>query len=289
MKDKLRLAGKHFLNTRATHQAQQLSSLLEKHGATVCCYPTLEIEQINEDELRTIIAALSTAKSTDWLVFTSPNGAQHFAQLKHFLTTNKHSFASPHAPQLAVIGKQTETVCREHGLEVSFHGLKANSAAFATEFIDRLGAEQGQGTLFLLRGDTASSILPQKLRQAGHKVQELVVYHSRCPSFCPESATAIATALGLRSAVEIGQNHAFSLLIFTSSEALKNFVKLLSRLHRELPNDWQSRLRRIPLAVIGPLTATTARNNGFQVAVQAQEASVSSLVSAIIEYYSGRN
>ena len=45
------------------------------------------------------------------------------------------------------------------------------------------------------------------------------------------------------------------------------------------------RVRSVPCAAIGPITAATAREHGFPVAVESRESTIPGLFSAVCNYY----
>ncbi len=75
----------------------------------------------------------------------------------------------------------------------------------------------------------------------------------------------------MRRLVETG---ALDLVTFTSSSTVKNFCAAVCAPPRELK-----------AAAIGPITAETARNAGFEVVVSPSEYTVDALVTAIAEYF----
>lgn len=69
------------------------------------------------------------------------------------------------------------------------------------------------------------------------------------------------------------------LITFTSSSTVKNFKALL-------PADrWTDLAAGVPVACIGPITADTARELGFDVRVEAQEYTIPGLVESILAHY----
>ncbi|MCU0564381.1 MAG: uroporphyrinogen-III synthase, partial [Desulfobacterales bacterium] len=70
------------------------------------------------------------------------------------------------------------------------------------------------------------------------------------------------------------------LLTFTSSSTVKHFKALL-------PPAVFEQVRRTPAACIGPITADTARELGFDVRVTAERYTIPGLCAAIREHYAG--
>ena len=72
------------------------------------------------------------------------------------------------------------------------------------------------------------------------------------------------------------------LVTFTSSSTVKNFIELLKRFNREYY------VNRIKGAVIGPVTAETARETGIPVLLMAKEYTIPGLIKAILKYFNSR-
>ena len=63
---------------------------------------------------------------------------------------------------------------------------------------------------------------------------------------------------------------------FTSSSTVSNFATLAEKVED---------VQQFRCAVIGPITAATARRQGLKIVVQAEKSSVPDLVSAIEQYF----
>jgi uroporphyrinogen III methyltransferase/synthase len=72
---------------------------------------------------------------------------------------------------------------------------------------------------------------------------------------------------------------AVDLVTFTSSSTVRNYRSIVMQ-------DGNSGFLRIPCAAIGPVTANTARDEGFTVVIEAEEYTIDGLVDAICGYYS---
>jgi uroporphyrinogen-III synthase len=85
------------LVTRPRAQAEPLASRLGALGAAVVVCPLIEIELISDEEI--------DAAEYDWLVITSPNGADEIARRGRNL------------PPVAAVGPGTAEALRAHGIE----------------------------------------------------------------------------------------------------------------------------------------------------------------------------
>jgi uroporphyrinogen III methyltransferase/synthase len=70
------------------------------------------------------------------------------------------------------------------------------------------------------------------------------------------------------------------LITFTSSSTVKNFHDLLP------PEDFDNLMKGVTIASIGPITAETARNLGFDVHIIAESFTIPGLCQAIEQHYS---
>jgi uroporphyrinogen III methyltransferase/synthase len=79
--------------------------------------------------------------------------------------------------------------------------------------------------------------------------------------------------------IELLRKQAIHVITFTSSSTVSNLFKALKRLGVSEPLEL---LANIDIACIGPVTAQTAESLGLKVRTIAEEATVSSLVKAIV-------
>jgi len=70
------------------------------------------------------------------------------------------------------------------------------------------------------------------------------------------------------------------LITFTSSSTVKNFHALVP------PEDLQNLMQGVTVASIGPITADTARNLGFDIHIIAESYTIPGLCEAIKQHYS---
>ena len=100
--------------TRPRHQARPLSDALEGIGAEVVECPLIEIERLSGLPV--------DAGNYDWLIVTSPNGAEEIARRGRNL------------PKLAAVGPGTADTLRRWGLEPSFVPSEHTQDALVAEF-----------------------------------------------------------------------------------------------------------------------------------------------------------
>ena len=249
--------------TRPRSQAAGLVALLEENGARVVEFPTIRIEPV--ESFDKIDAAVQDMAAYDWVIFTSVNGVAGFARRLGELGKDADVLRTV---RVAAIGPATAAALGELGVDV-----EAVPERYQAEgLIAALGRESLDGARILIpRAEHARDVLPEELRRLGARVEVLVVYRTVRPDVDP----AI-----LRRALRGGQ---VDVLTFTSSSTVTNFVATFAtgeavRLVREAG---------AVVACIGPITAGTARQAGFDVAVQPESFTVPALAAALVEHFAG--
>jgi len=100
--------------TRPRAQARLLVDRLEASGAVVVECPLIEIERTSDDPI--------DAAGYDWVVVTSPNGADELARRARNL------------PRVAAVGPGTAETLREHGIEPAFVPRESSQDGLLREF-----------------------------------------------------------------------------------------------------------------------------------------------------------
>jgi uroporphyrinogen III methyltransferase/synthase len=113
------------------------------------------------------------------------------------------------------------------------------------------------------RAAAARDVLVRELRRHGARVQVVPVYRT------------VASSAGWPAIREALRGGRLDLVTFASSSTVEHFV----RRFRSAAD--RRRLRRVPAAVIGPITAATARRHGFTIAVEPREFTIPALAKAI--------
>jgi uroporphyrinogen-III synthase len=100
--------------TRPRAQARPLVEALERIGAEVVECPLIEIERTSDEPV--------DAAGYDWLVVTSPNGADEIARRGRNL------------PRVAAVGPGTAEALRAHGIEPAFVPEESSQEGLLREF-----------------------------------------------------------------------------------------------------------------------------------------------------------
>ncbi|HSL00883.1 MAG TPA: uroporphyrinogen-III C-methyltransferase [Rubrobacteraceae bacterium] len=252
------LFGKRVVVTRARAQAGELSAELERLGAGVLEFPTIEIRP--PADFGPLDAAIRDLDTFDWLVFTSVNGVEAFVErLAHHGLDLR---AVPRGARIAAIGPATAERIGEAGLRVDVVPREFRAEAL----IWSLAGDSLAGQKVLIpRARVAREILPDKLREAGAEVVVPTAYES-VPSL--EGRDILKARLGAGTV---------DCVTFTASSTVDNFVGAFG------VDEAARLLARTRVACIGPITADTARGHGIRVDAEAQEYTIPGLVGAVVD------
>jgi uroporphyrinogen III methyltransferase/synthase len=254
------LEGRAIVVTRAAAQAQRFVSLLHAAGARVIETPTISIEP--PASWAPLDAALETAATFAWLIFTSVNGV---AMVDRRLTARRLTWSCFARARVAAIGPATAEALAEHGVRVEIVPDEYRAEGLA----DRLRPELAAGDRILLpRAALTRDVLVKQLTQFGAAVTEV-------PAYSTKRAGPSGTAL--RQALAAGTVDAVT---FTSSSTARNFAELFTEEERRA---W---LTSVTVASIGPITAATAAEYGLVTRVMPSEYTIPALARAIEDYFS---
>ncbi|MCA1688788.1 MAG: uroporphyrinogen-III synthase, partial [Actinobacteria bacterium] len=254
------LFGRRVVVTRARVQAGELSGELERLGAEVLEFPTIEVRPL--EDFGPLDEAISELESFDWLIFTSVNGVEAFVErLAHHGLDLR---AVPRGAKIAAIGPATAQKIREVGLRVDVVPEEFRAEAL----IDEVTGDSLVGKKMLIpRARVAREILPDKLREAGAEVVVPPAYES-VPS--SEGKDELAKRL------EAGE---IDCVTFTASSTVENFVGAFG------VEEAARLLAGTRVACIGPITADTARGHGIRVDAEAREYTIPGLIEAVVDLF----
>jgi len=252
------LAGRRVAVTRAREQAVELVRELEALGAEVVAAPTIRIARLVD--LTALRAALTRDPPYDWIVFTSQNAVHAVCdQLPEWDLAPRDVARAA----VAAIGPATAEALVRHGVVPDLVPDRFVAEAVVSSLAAR-GDVRGK-TILLPRAREARDALPDGLRVLGAVVDVIPVYQTICET---------GDGSGLAAELLAGR---IDLVTFTSSSTVRGFVDLVGR-----P---AAASGRFAAAVIGPVTAGTARELGITVAIEALDYTVPGLVAAIVRYY----
>lgn len=248
------LFGKRILVTRARAQASDFADLLEANGAEVLQFPTIKIQSIEG-------ANIPFSNEYDWVIFTSVNAVEIFYER---LRENGKDARALGGSSICAVGAKTVDALNRIGIHPDFVPSHSRGSAIATE----IGNVSGKKIL-LPRAKIATADLPNGLRRKGAQVDDVPFYD-----------TLKVTNDGDKRRDEIEAdllNGGIDFVTFTSSSTVTNFLEMFPAYTPA------ALLANVKVAVIGPTTQKTALARDVRVDVMAKEASVESLMEAIVE------
>ena len=250
------LTGLRIVVTRPRRQAGSLQEKLRALGAQPLLFPAIEIS-IPENHLA-LKRALEKLDCYTWMVLTSVNGVRAVWRCLEDL----EGTMLPENLKVAAIGPKTDQALRERGITTDF----VPDEYVAEAIMPGLKNLEGEWVL-LPRADLARPALSNLIEEAGGVAHEIAAYHTVSPQPRQEELEA------LKKGADV--------LTFTSSSTVRNFIHILESVSLDphnFPGD--------PIvACIGPITAQTAREAGFDVSVIAEEYTIEGLLDALRNYY----
>jgi uroporphyrinogen III methyltransferase/synthase len=254
------LMGKSIVVTRAREQASDLVQHLSDLGAECLECPTIKVAP--PGDAKPLDRAMENLSSYDWLIFTSVNGVNFFFERLFQKNKDVRALKDIHT---AVIGPATEKRLFDFGLKSDIvpESYRAESVVKAFAEKDVTGKK-----ILLPRAKEARPVLPLELKKMGADVDEVEAYRTHGVK---DNADVLLARLKERS---------IDMITFTSSSTAKNF-------HALFPNeDLKDLMQGITIASIGPVTADTARDLGFDVHIVAESYTIPGLCQAILKHFS---
>jgi len=253
--ESLPLFGKRIVVTRTRKQAGEFVERLRALGADAFELPTIRIEPpVDKREFYELVA---DSHIYDWIVFTSPNGADAFFKAFFEIYRDARDLGSA---RIAAIGPATAERVRSYRLQVDVQPEKYVAEAIIKALQKETSVENLK--FLLARAEGAREILARELTRLGAIVDEAVAYRT-----VPETNDVTG---GIRRFREEGAD----MITFTSSSTVENFLAL------KLPMP-----ENIKTASIGPITSKTMRAHGLDADVEAKQHDIPGLVEAIKKYW----
>lgn len=250
------LFGLRVAVTHAPERAGRLEGELRGLGAEVFPFPTVAFTPAAAP------AALNPA-DYDWIVLTSANAVDMLLQLLAGAGRDVRALAG--ARLCAVSAPSVLEALGQRALapDASPEGFGAGAIVEALQSVTPSLA----GLRVLVpRADIARGSLPDALRAAGARVEEVAAYHAAPPPGAAEGAAGLL-AFGPR------------LVTFTNSEAARNFCRILDEEQRA------ALARDCAWAALGPVTAEALRASGLAPAVVPARPSLPDFVEAITGWW----
>lgn len=243
------LAGRTVVITRAEAQSAGLRDALVVRGARVVPVPVLAIEP-PVDGGAALAAAARDAAAHDWVVITSPNGADAFADALA---------GAPCTTPVAVVGRATATRATARGLHVALVPDRFVAEGLVEAFP---AAPPEGGRVLVAQAEAARDVVVRGLEGKGWAVTAVVAYRSVAATVAPEALAAARAA---------------DAIAFTSGSTVEHYLAAAGA--DALPP---------VVACIGPVTADVARAHGVRVDVVADPHTIDGLVDALDAHLAGR-
>ena len=244
------LFGKRILVTRARAQASGFADCLETNGAEVIQFPTITIQPIENIDI-------PAPDKYDWVIFTSVNAVQIFYERLRENGKDTRAFGGT---KICAVGPKTVEALNDIGIQPDFVPMHSRGSAIAAE-MENVSDQK----ILLPRAKIATADLPNGLREKGAVVDDVSLYDT------------VKAASKNRDEIEADLlNGRIDLVTFTSSSTVTNFLEVFPA------HTPAVLLTNVQIAVIGPETQKTAIKHGMQVDIVARQATIESLVEAII-------
>lgn len=159
------LQDKSVVITRSISQNESLRRLLEARGARVVEVPLIAISE-PDDEGRERDEVLQKLHEFDWVVVTSPNGADRVAP---FVSAAHAAGDTARLPRFAAVGEATS---RSLGVPADMVAEPARAEVLAGEF------PVGDGKVLVVQGNLADDSLEHAISAKGWSVTRVVAYHT---------------------------------------------------------------------------------------------------------------
>ncbi len=240
------LFGRTVVVTRARAQSPTLVAGLRAQGAEVLEVPTIAVAGPSDGGAALAAAVAGLPEHTgSWLVLTSTNGVD--ALFEHL-----HDARQLAGVRVAAVGRATADALRAHGVVADLVPAKANAEAVLAAFPP---PPAGGGQVLLPQADRARPTLADGLAALGWHVEAVEAYRT--------VPVAVPSDLLERSL-------AADAICFTSGSTVDSWVAAAGPATPPV------------VASIGPVTTAAAERHGLQVTVEADEANVAALVTALI-------
>ena len=252
------LAGLRVVVCRPLEQAADLAERLEAAGAEPVIAPVIAVTD-PPDGGAALRSALDRLGAGDWLVVTSPNGATRVGEVLAKGAGDGRLAPVGEGVRVAAIGPGTAQAAAESGLPVDLVPERSVAEGLV-EVFGAPSADGGSGRVVLARAEVARAALPDGLRAAGWKVEDVAAYRTVPRELTAEQRSRVAAADGV---------------VFTSSSTVDRLVDAVGT--DAVP----------PLVVsIGPATSATAASYDLAVTVEAAEHTIEGAVAALIAHAS---
>ena len=258
----LPLFGRRVLVSRAPEQAGALGRALEEAGAEPVLVPMIRV--VPAPPAPELEAALAALPEFDWIVFTSANAVRALAALARTAGCEPSSLRA----RALCVGPATSAAAASAGFARAPLPARAGDAESLLAAVRSSVPVAGRRVLWP-RGAAASPELAVGLREAGARLDDVIVYRTEAAGF---DAAALAAALAE------GSLHA---LTFASPSAARSFAKGMGEHGMRVA-------RGALVAAIGHVTASALAELGLPADAVAESPEPTALVAALANAFERR-
>jgi uroporphyrinogen-III synthase len=251
------LSGRRVVLTRPTGSSADWRERLLARGAEVVELPLIKVSKAVD--LNTLAEVLQEFGAYEWVIFTSANGVKYF--FEEFIRVHEDIRALG-LVRIAAVGEATADALRNLHLRVDLQPKKASGEELAQELIKRESMDSAK--ILVVTGNKNREALVEQLHEARAIVDTLPVYKNEETDLAADPVAAEFRAKGADA------------ILFASPSAVQSFFDQAAAL-KLAPK------ARKPLAgSIGPTTTAAMKQLGLPVDFEAGEASLDSLVAALL-------
>lgn len=258
------LFGQTVLVTRSEQQAGEVTSVLRELGAEVLEQPAIEISKLDDfSSLDAFIESLtpnhaasadSASTSTDVLIFSSRNGVTYFLDRTLELGHDMRLLASL---KLGVVGKRTAERLGEYHLRADFVPDDFSALALAKQLAPIAPGKQ----FVLVRASRGPDTLCEAIKQAGGRVTQVVAYQHRDVDVASDAI------------MQKMERSEIDWVTVTSAAIAHSLARMFG-----------PTMKSAKLASLSPAITGLLEELGYEVAAQAKEATMQSLIEAITSF-----
>jgi hydroxymethylbilane synthase len=256
------LQGLRIVVTRPLDQADDLCKILAAAGAVPLTVPMIRTVPI--EDTGALDAAIEKLSSYGWLAFASANAVEVF--MKRLETIQRGIRWPAGVPLVAAVGPGMAAALSRHGIRVDLVPAVHSGTALAEAILETAPEGLAGARLLLPRALDGREDAAALLRQHGAVVDDIPIYKT---DSCVPSAEDLAL---LDPGVDA--------VLFASSSAVSAWCDQ-ARAADQLAKAAASAV----IACIGPATASTARERGLRVDVEAATHTTEGLVTALERHF----
>ncbi|MCB1756241.1 MAG: uroporphyrinogen-III synthase [Gammaproteobacteria bacterium] len=227
------LTGLRVLVTRPVHQQESFNALLREAGAIPIAFPLIEIS--GPDDVEAATRQLAQLSQSAIIIFVSPNAVSFANRLQPLPWTKVLA-------RFAAIGDATARSLLHYGQGVDIvpvNKLTSEELLALPDF-----ADVRNKTISVIGGDIGRSTIQDELTKRGARVEKIIVYRNRTPTYTITEQTNIF--VGSKPHV----------VCITSNQGILNLTEIMDVSFRE-------QLLNTPLIVNSERCSKLARSLGF--------------------------